>query len=145
MDSEHNLPAQQEHAKKTGIVQKSMDFLDNAVSSLKGQDLNALVEQYTAEVTVVLEGMHEDMVALQQQAQELSARLTILEEGKREQDRDTQQALKDVRKQLDTLQKKADSGKKKGTVTSVLTQITWIAVILAGAWVLTTALKLFGG
>lgn len=145
MEGPNNLPAQQEPTKKGGIVQKSMDFLDNAVSSLKGQDLNTLVEQYTAEVTLVLEGMHEDVSSQQQLLQELSARLTILEEGRREQEKETQQTLKDIKKQLEALQKKAENSKKKGTVTSVLMQLTWIAAILAGAWVVTTALKLFGG
>ena len=145
MENQNNLPMEQDSQKKAGLVQKSKDFLDSAVSSLKGQDLNALVEQYTQEVTVVLEGMSEDLNTLQQQGQELSARLTILEENSRGKENQTDQAIKDLKKQVETLAKKNEDSKKKGTVTSVLTQVTWITGILAGAWVLTTLLKLWGG
>ena len=103
------------------------------------------MEQYTQEVTVVLEGMSEDLNTLQQQGQELSARLTILEENSRGKEKQTDQAIKDLKKQVETLAKKNEDSKKKGTVTSVLTQVTWITGILAGAWVLTTMLKLWGG
>lgn len=133
-------------AARTGIVRKSIDLLGNAVSSLKGQDLSELVDRYTSEVTLVLEGMSEDLGGLQRAADDLSARLTILEENMKINEQEAESALAGLRKQVDALSKKAfTEQKRKGTLTAVLRQATWIAAILAGAWVITALLKFFGG
>ena len=131
---------------RTGIVRKSMDLLGNAVTSLKGQDLNELVDRYTSEVTLVLEGMSGDLTVLQQMADDISARLTTLEENEKGNQKEWNSALDSLRKQVEVLSKKAATEqKRKGTLLAALKQGTWIAAILASAWVITALLKFFGG
>lgn len=141
MDYPEQLPAQQDNNKKIGLVQRSKELIDSAVSSLKGQDVNALVEEYTQEVTLVLEGMSSDFDALSEKNEQLAAQQTISEEKARE----MAEALNALQKRIEALEKKSADKRPKGTVTSVLKQVTWIAVILAAAWVITAVLRTFGG
>ncbi len=141
MDHPEQLPAQQENNKKIGLVQRSKELIDSAVSSLKGQDVNALVEEYTQEVTLVLEGMSSDLNALSEKNEQLAALQTISEEKARE----TAEALNALQKRIDALEKKSADKRQRGTVTGVLKQVTWIAAILAAAWVITAVLRTFGG
>lgn len=158
MNDDNGLPAVQREEKKPGLVQKSKELLDSAVSSLKGQDLNRLVDTYTSEVTVVLEGMGEDLARLNRQTEDASARLTLLEEESRRREEETkkreneykrreedlQKALADTRRALEKQTEKNEKAKqKKGTVTGALRQLTWIAAILGGAWVVTTLIHAF--
>lgn len=158
MNDEHGLPAVPKEEKKPSLVQKSKELLDSAVSSLKGQDLNKLVDTYTSEVTVVLEGMGEDLARLTSQTEDASARLTLLEEENRrraeearereaeqkKREDELQKALAETRRALEKQTEKVERDKKKrGTVTGALRQITWIAAILGGAWVITTLIHAF--
>lgn len=145
MDNAEHLPAQQDNNKKIGLVQRSKELIDSAVSSLKGQDVNALVEEYTQEVTLVLEGMSSDLNALSQKNDQLAANQTILDENARAKAKETADALNTLQKRVEALEKKLADKRPKGTVTSVLKQVTWIAVILAAAWVITSVLRTFGG
>jgi hypothetical protein len=119
--------------KKPGLVQKSLGLLDSAVSSIKGQDINNLVERYTEEVTLVLEGLSEDFHHLNERQTSVDARMTILEEAVRSQ-------LSDLAEEnlVETLQTKA----KKD---SALNKLVWIVGVFCSAWVITALLKFFGG
>ena len=67
---------------KKDLVQSARDFLGNAFGG-KNTDLNATVEQFTAEMTLVAEGLSQDQTRLSEQADRLSAQQTLLEDRSR--------------------------------------------------------------
>lgn len=143
---EHELsPIQPEDHKKSGLVERSKELIDSAVSSLKGKDMNALVEEYTQEVTLVLEGISSDLTELSEKGKLNAANQTILEENVRSNARETADKLNALQKRVEALEKKTETKRQKGTVTGALKQATWIAAILASAWVITALLRTFGG
>lgn len=143
---EHELsPIQPEDHKKSGLVERSKELIDSAVSSLKGKDMNALVEEYTQEVTLVLEGISSDLTELSEKEKLNAANQTILEENVRSNARETADKLNALQKRVEALEKKTETKRQKGTVTGALKQATWIAAILASAWVITALLRTFGG
>ena len=143
---EHELsPIQPEDHKKSGLVERSKELIDSAVSSLKGKDMNALVEEYTQEVTLVLEGISSDLTELSEKEKLNVANQTILEENVRSNARETADKLNALQKRVEALEKKTETKRQKGTVTGALKQATWIAAILASAWVITALLRTFGG
>ena len=127
--------------KKTNLVQRSRELLDTAVQGLKGRDLGVLVDEFTSEMTLVAY-----LIATLNHDRSLSAQLsaahTIEEEGRRS----LEERVNALQRSVDALEKKQDKQQqKRGTLTSVLRQVTVIAAILAGAWVITALLKTFGG
>ena len=138
-------PIQPEDHKKSGLVERSKELIDSAVSSLKGKDMNALVEEYTQEVTLVLEGISSDLTELSEKEKLNAANQTILEESVRTNARETADKLNALQKRVEALEKKTETKRQKGTVTGALKQATWIAAILASAWVITALLRTFGG
>ncbi len=128
--------------KKTNLVQRSRELLDTAVQGIKGRDLGTLVDEFTSEMTLVAEGLSEDLSRAQQDLAQLNAAHTIDEEGRRA----LEERVNALQRRVDALEKKQDrQQQKRGTLTSVLRQMTIIAAILAGAWVITALLKTFGG
>lgn len=139
------LPAGSE-PRRPGVVRKSMDVLNGAVQSLRKQNTVELVETFTAEMTLVAEGLSEDQLALEQRVSELSAQQTILEEQQRAQKDASTQEIRELRARVEALEKKAEKrARQRGTVTQALRQATWIAAILGLAWVITALLRTFGG
>ena len=125
--------------KRSTIIKRASDLIDTAVSSLKGQDVAGLVETYTDEVTTVLEGMGEDLTALQTRAAEADARLTVLEEALRE----AQQAHDVLRRDVDALRHQASKqAAKKNRGKSALTLVFLTVSVFSAAWVITAVLKL---
>ncbi|NLD03358.1 MAG: hypothetical protein GX674_08615, partial [Clostridiales bacterium] len=66
--------------KKGGLIRRSKELLDTAMGGLKGRDMNALMDEFTQEMTVVAEGLSEDLAFAQRDLAQLSAAQTILEE-----------------------------------------------------------------
>lgn len=131
-----HLPAVQEE-KKTKITAR--EFVNNLFQPLKGKDLNQAVEDFSAEMTLVIEGMSEDLEHLTRQTDGLSAQQTIAEE-----------ALADVQKELKALQKRLDktekaiADKKVSKVagfTGMLRQATWLTAVIGASWVIITLIK----
>ena len=99
----------------------------------------------------MIEGLSEDMIALQREEEKLSAQLTILEDDISKVD-DAQKAeidalrreLSDMSKRLKVLEKPGKKEIKPG-ITALLKQVTWIVGIFCSAWVIVTLLKLIGG
>lgn len=139
-------PAAPPEEKKAGLVQKSMDFLGNAVNSLKGRDLHQLIEEFTAEMTLVAEGLSDDQTRMKEETAQLSARQTILEENGRALQGDVENTLRDMNKRLQEIERKVNNPKApRATLSTILKQATWIAAILSAAWVITALLRTFGG
>lgn len=136
---------------KKDLVQSARDFLGNAFGG-KNTDLNATVEQFTAEMTLVAEGLSQDQTRLSEQADRLSAQQTLLEEDTRVAIGEVQASLNGLNKRLDGLEKRMDrlekqvQDKKLRKVdgwTGLVRQATWLVGLLAGAWIVTTVLNLF--
>lgn len=143
--------APEEPAKKPGLMRGARDFIENTFNSLKGKDLGQAVEEFTGDMTLVIEGISEDLNALRRDEEKLSAQLTILEEdlGKTNDAQKTEIAalrreMDEISKRLKTLEKPGKKEIKPG-ITMMLKQVTWIVGIFCGAWVLVTLLKLIGG
>ena len=136
---------------KKDLVQSARDFLGNAFGG-KNTDLNATVEQFTAEMTLVAECLSQDQTRLSEQADRLSAQQTLLEEDTRVAIGEVQASLNGLNKRLDGLEKRMDhlekqvQDKKLRKVdgwTGLVRQATWLVGLLAGVWIVTTVLKLF--
>lgn len=142
----HEIDALSAQPRQPGLVRKSIDALNGVVGSLKKQDTAILVETFTAEMTLVAEGLNEDLTALEQQVAQLSAQQTLGEDRSHTQHEAAMQALNDLHKRVEALEKKAEKhARQRGTVTQALRQATWIAAILGAAWVITALLRTFGG
>jgi Flp pilus assembly protein TadB len=107
--------------------------------------MNALMDEFTQEMTVVAEGLSEDLALAQRDLAQLSAAQTILEEGRAKDRRELSDRLDAIEKRLTALEKQREKGQKRGGLSQVLRQVTVIAAIIAGAWVLVTVLNLLGG
>lgn len=128
--------------KRQGIMQRSKDMLDSAVSGLKGRDMLTLVDEFTSEMTLVAEGLSEDLQRVEQQVAQLGADQTIASEGSQR----LEMEIRQLQKRVEALEKKQDKQTaKRGTLTGVLKQVTVIAAIIAVAWVITALLGVFGG
>lgn len=133
-----HLPALQEE-KKNKLTAR--EFVNNLFQPLKGKDLNQAVGDFSAEMTLVIEGMSEDLECLTRQTDSLSAQQTITEE-----------ALADVQKELKNLQKRLDKAEKTiadkkiskvAGFTGMLRQATWLAAVIVGGWIIITLIKAF--
>ncbi|MBQ7520627.1 MAG: hypothetical protein IJU12_09920 [Clostridia bacterium] len=152
---DQNLPAAEEASgKKPGLVRGARDFIENTFQSLKGKDMNQAVEEFTSEMTLVVEGLSEDQNTLRRDVDSSSAQLTMLEEKvlRQEKDRkadvsDLQEELKQAKKRLDSLEKTLKEAEKKPQkmgLGQILRQATWMVGILCVSWIVVTVLKLIG-
>lgn len=151
VEAESTLAAPEEHAKKPGLMRGARDFIENTLGSLKGKDLNQAVEEFTGDMTLVIEGMSEDLTALRCDADKLSAQMTILENDLSETADKQQNDIEALHKEIAALEKRIKllekPGKKelKPGLTSLLKQVTWIVGIFCVSWVIVSVLKLIGG
>ena len=140
-----------EKAKKTTLW-------DGALKMVKGENTNQLIEQFTAEMTLVAEGLCEDQTKLRSEVdgmiteedrriQKQESRIDLLEsslEGERKvHDRD----LTELRSRLSTLEKQAAKApaKEKKKAGSIISGLTLLVGIAAAAWVIVTVLNVFFG
>jgi len=150
-ETEVTLAAPEEPAKKVGLMRGARDFIENTFNSLKGKDLGQAVEEFTGEMTLVIEGMSEDQAALRRDVDKTAAQLTILENDLSSADDARQADIKELRKELDALSKrikvleKPEKKDPKAGLNGILRQVTWIVGIFSGSWVVVTLLKLIGG
>lgn len=152
---DQNLPAAEEAAgKKPGLVRGARDFIENTFATLKGKDMNQAVEEFTSEMTLVVEGLSEDQNALRRDVDSGAAQLTLLEEKLLRQEKDRkaeasnlQEELKQTKKRLEALEKALKDAEKKPQkmgLGQIMRQATWMVGILSISWVIVTLLKLLG-
>lgn len=151
IEAENSLAAPEEPAKKQGLMRGARDFIENTFHSLKGKDLGQAVEEFTGDMTLVIEGMSEDMAALRRDADKSSAQMTILENDMDAANEARQEEIAALRREIENLTKrikaleKPDKKPEKPKINVILKQVTWIVGIFSSAWVLVTLLKLIGG
>ncbi len=141
-----------ESAEKKNIVQSAKDFMNGVLSPLKGKDIGQLVEDFTAEMTLVAEGLSEDQQKLSQETDRLSAQQTELEQRMLDSFHDagvTAEELRaeiaDLRGRLDKaekqLEKKELRAKKNDGIIGILRQATWLVAIFSAAWIIVTVIR----
>ena len=144
-------------ADEKSLMEKPKKIWDGALKMVKGENASQLIEQFTAEMTLVAEGLCEDqnklrrevdgmMTSEDQRIQRLESRIelleSMLEEEKHAHDRD----LTETRNRLAALEKQpvreAEQPKEKKKI-SWIRDLTVLVAIAAGAWVIVTILNLF--
>ena len=118
---------------------------------VRGENTAQLIENFTAEMTLVAEGLCEDQTTLRREVdkmmteedrriQSLQSKIdeteTLLEEERRAHDRD----VTELRNRLAALEKKANSkpAKDKGRKGNIIKDLTILVAIAAAAWVIVT-------
>ncbi len=136
--------------KLSSIIKRPKELIGGAISALKGPDVEGLMEHFTDEMTLVAEGLYDDQMRLRKEVEDISAQQTILSQqvldGREEmlakldqQQRELAARLNDMQKRMQALEShKSKQSKKNGW----LSQVTVLAAIVAGAWVIVTLLNL---
>lgn len=163
--NEEQLSAEQNEVvpaeKQPGIVQATKDFFGNALSTVKGKDLSAMVEDFSSEMTLVAEGLSEDQAKLHELCQSVAAQQTVDREELSlaiDQMSDAMASANDrigsletgvlkLQKTLEQLEKKTEEQKKKkmDTLSGLIRQLTILVGVAGGAWIIVTILNLFKG
>ena len=135
---------------------KKPTLWDGALKMVKGENTNQLIEQFTAEMTLVAEGLCEDQTKLRrevdglmtqedQRIQKLESRISLLETTLEEERKDHDRVVTELRNRLSPLEKQAAKtpGKEKKKAGTVIRDLTWLVGIAAGAWVIVTIINAF--
>ena len=118
---------------------------------VRGENTAQLIENFTAEMTLVAEGLCEDQSTLRREVNrmvtqedrriqalqsQIEAAETSLEEERKAHDRD----LTELRNRLAALEKKANSrtGREKTRKGNIIRDLTILVAIAAAAWVIVT-------
>lgn len=130
------------------LVQSAKDFMSGVLSPLKGKDVGQLVEEFSAEMTLVAEGLSEDQEKLRRDQESLQAQQTLMEQNLLDQLHDARVSLEELQKQADALrrrldqaEKKAGDKKSKAGLIDLLRQATWLAGIVMGGWIIVTLIR----
>ncbi len=136
--------------------QKKPTLWDGALKMVKGENTSQLIEQFTAEMTLVAEGLCEDQTRLRREVddmttqedkriQKLESRIALLETSLEEERKEHDKVVTELRSRLSPLEKQAaktpaKDRKKAGTI---IRDLTWLVGIAAGAWVVVTIINVF--
>lgn len=133
---------------------KKTTLWDGALKMVKGENTNQLIEQFTAEMTLVAEGLCEDQTKLRREVddmttqedrriQKLESRISLLETSLEEERKTHDKDLTELRSRLSPLEKQAAKPqvKEKKKATSVIRDLTWLVGIAAAAWVIVTIIN----
>ena len=144
MDEEKTLTAE-----KT----KKPTLWDGALKMVKGENTNQLIEQFTAEMTLVAEGLCEDQTKLRKEVdglmtqedkriQKLESTINLLETSLEEERKNHDQDVTELRNRVSQLEKQAKvSAKDKKKSRTIIRDLTWLVGIAAAAWVIVTVIN----
>ena len=131
--------------------QKKPTLWDGALKMVKGENTSQLIEQFTAEMTLVAEGLCEDQTKLRREVddlttqedrriQKLESRIDLLETTIEEERKQHDKDLTELRNRLSPLEKNAakPAVKEKKKAGSIIRDLTWLVGIAAAAWVIVT-------
>lgn len=108
----------------TSILSGTKKLWNGALKAVKGEDSTQLIESFTAEMTLVAEGLCEDQNKLRGEVNELmneedrrlqrqESRIQELESAMEEQERENDRVVTELRNRLATLEKQADGRKRE--------------------------------
>ncbi len=137
---------------------KKTTLWDGALKMVKGENTNQLIEQFTAEMTLVAEGLCEDQTKLRKEVddmttqedrriQKLESRIDLLETSLDEERKAHDKDVTELRNRLAPLEKQANKApvKEKRKAGSIIRDLTWLVGIAAVAWVVVTIIKAVSG
>ena len=138
------------------LTEKPKKLWDGALKMVKGENTSQLIEQFTAEMTLVAEGLCEDQSKLRkevdgmmtqedQRIQKMGSRIELLENSLDEERAAHDRDLTELRNRLAALEKKASKPpvKEKKKAGSIISGLTLMVAIAAGAWVIVTIINAF--
>ena len=139
------------------LTEKPRKLWDGALKMVKGENPSQLIEQFTAEMTLVAEGLCEDQTKLRrevdqmmgqedQRIQKLQSKIDVLETALDEERTAHDKDLTEMRNRLATLEKQnartQNAGKEKKKSTTVIRDLTWLVGIAGAAWIIVTILNM---
>ena len=137
------------------ITEKPKKLWDGALKMVKGENTNQLIEQFTAEMTLVAEGLCEDQTKLRREVdglmtqedkriQKLESTINLLETSLEEERKNHDRDVTELRNRVSTLEKQAKTNAKdKKKSGGIIKGITLIVSIAAAAWILVTVINKF--
>ena len=139
---------------KTLTEKPKKTLWDGALKMVKGENTNQLIEQFTAEMTLVAEGLCEDQTKLRREVdnmttqedrriQKLESRIDLLETSLDEERKGHDKDVTELRNRLSTLEKQAAKApaKEKRKAGTIIRELTWLVGIAAAAWVIVTVIN----
>lgn len=137
--------------------QQAPQLWDSAVKAVKGGSTEQLVETFTSEMTLVAEGLCEDQNNLRKelaQVREMAEKLEqradneqeVLDTTLRENQKDIDRRLDELTHRIAALEVKTtrrDKEEPRKKDMGIISQLTVLAGIVAGAWIIVTVLNLF--
>ena len=135
---------------ETSLMTKPKKIWNDALKMVKGEDSTQLIEQFTAEMTLVAEGlcedqnqlrgevnrlMNEEERRLQKQGAQVDHLETLLEEQQRENDR----VITELRNRLSVLEKQKNRDERsseknqKNKERNRIRDLTWLIIVTAAA------------
>ena len=136
--------------------QKKPTLWNGALKMVKGENTTQLIEQFTAEMTLVAEGLCEDQSKLRREVdemttqedrriQKLESRIDLLETTLEEERKQHDKDLTELRSRLSPLEKNASKPavKEKKKAGSIIRDLTWLVGIAGAAWIIVTILNVF--
>ena len=124
--------------------------MNGVLSPLKGKDMGQLMEDFTAEMTLVAEGLSEDQQKLARETEKLSAQQTELEQRVLDGFHDADVSNDEMRREIAALRSRLDKAekllqekksRKAGGLADILRQATWLVAVGAGAWIIVTIIN----
>lgn len=138
------------------LTEKPKKLWDGALKMVKGENTNQLIEQFTAEMTLVAEGLCEDQTKLRKEVdglvtqedkriQKLESRINLLETSLEEERKAHDRDLTELRNRLSPLERQAAKApvKEKKKAGTIIKDLTWLVGIAAAAWVIVTIINTF--
>lgn len=133
-------------------VSKPKQLWNSALKAVKGDNTQQLVEDFTAEMTLVAEGLCEDQARLRQSvedarreldrsAQHVDSELHALECSIQENQRETERRLDELSRRLSALESKAPQRRSKQA--GVMQQVTVLVAMVCITVLVVTVLKFF--
>ena len=140
------------HPKAENTPQK---IWNGALKLVKGENTTKLIEDFTAEMTLVAEGLCEDQTKLRREVdrmitdedrhiQKVESKVDLVEKTLDDEKKAFDQTITELRNRIASLEKKAGkeaSRNKNGR--SIIRDLTWLVGIAAGAWVIVTIIQKF--
>ena len=139
---------------KTLTEKPKKTLWDGALKMVKGENTNQLIEQFTAEMTLVAEGLCEDQTKLRREVddmitqedrriQKLESRIDLLEMSLDEERKAHDKDVTELRNRLSSLEKQASKTpvKEKKKAGTIIRDLTWLVGIAAAAWVIVTVIN----
>ena len=134
--------------------EKKPTLWDGALKMVKGENTTQLIEQFTAEMTLVAEGLCEDQTKLRKEVdemttqedrriQKLESRIDLLETSLDEERKAHDRDVTELRNRLSPLEKQASKQpvKEKKKAGSIIRDLTWLVGIASAAWVIVTIIN----